>query len=79
MSERNCHACAYSGIEPDDMDLTCGHPKARQPFGEHVLRGPIKPCGPGRVLFEQHPGRTPSGHLKQHSSPYTESKENDRG
>lgn len=64
MSERNCLACANSGIEPDDMDLTCHHPQARQPFGEHVLRGPIGPCGTERTLFEQHPGRTSDGFLR---------------
>ncbi len=69
MSERNCAACAYSGIEPDDMDLTCHHAQARQPFGEHVIRGPIAPCGPERVLFEQHPRRSASGELSPLLSP----------
>lgn len=59
-----CMACAHCGIEPDDMDPTCHHPKAGT-FGRHVLRGRITDCGPEGALFEQHPGRTPEGYLKQ--------------
>lgn len=62
MPTPNCYGCAHSGIEPDDMDLTCHHEKAGA-FGKHVLRGPIAACGPSLVLFEQHPGRSADGRL----------------
>jgi len=61
---RNCGACTYSGIEPDDMDLTCGHPGAGT-FGRHVRREPpdFEWCR-GYGSFVQHPLRNPDGSLK---------------
>ena len=57
-----CKACTYSGIEPNDMDLACGHPDAGT-FGVSLRREPAAHC-PDRVKFEQHPGRNPDGSLK---------------
>jgi len=60
----NCHACAYSFMEPDD-DLTCGHPDAgSMGLYVHHAAAPDGHCGPTRPKFKQHPGRHPSGHLK---------------
>lgn len=58
----NCAACAYSGIEPNDMDLACGHPDAGT-FGVTLHKEPAAHC-PNRIKFEQHPGRNPDGSLK---------------
>jgi hypothetical protein len=63
----NCSACAYSGIEPDDMNLHCGHPDAGT-FGVSLRREPAEHC-PDRVKFEQHPGRNPDGSLKSDANP----------
>lgn len=62
---KNCKACAFSYMEPDD-DLTCGHKDADQPFGTyaHHASAPDGHCGPDRPKFEQHPGRNLNGTLK---------------
>ena len=57
-----CKACAYSGIEPQDMDLSCGHPDAGT-FGVSLRREPAEHC-PDRIKFQQHPLRNPDGTLK---------------
>jgi hypothetical protein len=57
-----CKACRYSGIEPSDMNLTCGHPDAGV-FGLHIWKEPLEHC-PDFIKFEQHPGRNPDGTLK---------------
>jgi hypothetical protein len=59
----NCSACRWSGIEPADMDLTCGHPDAGF-FGLHIRKEPLEHC-PDFSKFEQHPGRNPDGTLKK--------------
>jgi hypothetical protein len=59
---RDCRACRYSGIEPMDMDLTCGHPDAGA-FGIHLFKQPADHC-PDYSKFEQHPGRNPDGTIK---------------
>lgn len=59
----NCGACAFSGMGPDDVFLTCGHPDAGT-FGVSLFRSePASHCV-GRVKFEQHPGRNADGTLK---------------
>jgi hypothetical protein len=62
---KNCFACAFSSMEPDDERLICGHPKAG-PFGKYLSfdAKPIAECGVDRVFFEQHSSRTPDGKLK---------------
>lgn len=58
----NCSACRYSGMEPDDMNLTCGHPDAGV-FGLHIRKEPLGHCENFKK-FEQHPGRHPDGTLR---------------
>lgn len=59
-----CSACAFSGIEPMDMDLTCGHPSSG-PMGLHVMTvNRTKACGKEGKFFKQHPYRTKEGYLK---------------
>ena len=57
-----CKACTYSGIEPNDMDLACGHPDAGT-FGVSLRREPAAHC-PDGIKFQQHPLRNPDGTLK---------------
>ena len=61
---KNCLACRYSFMEPDD-DLTCGHPDAGL-VGLYVKHAaaPGGHCGPSRPKFDQHPLRNPDGTLK---------------
>lgn len=68
-SKKNCHACAHSGMEPADMNLTCSHPdlvKMGHPFGLHIWKEPLDHC-PNFSKFEQHKLRNADGTLK--SSP----------
>lgn len=62
--QKNCHACRYSYMEPDD-DLTCGHADAGT-FGLYTRRAAAQGghCGPSRPKFEQHPLRNVDGTLK---------------
>lgn len=62
---KNCHACAYSFMEPSDMNLTCGHPAAGS-FGVYTYRAAAEGghCGPDRLKFKQHPLRNEDGTLK---------------
>ena len=57
--------CAYSFMEPSDMNLTCGHEKAPA-VGIYVQHAVAADgfCGPDRRHFEQHPKRTPEGNLR---------------
>lgn len=57
---KTCNACAYSGMEPDDMTLTCYHPDAGM-FGQHIWKEPLDHCGFQK--FEQHPSRNTDGPL----------------
>ena len=64
----DCRACAYCGIEPDDMNFHCSHPATGNIFGLYVdrMRKPGAPCGPDATLFVQfvqHPRRNPDGGL----------------
>lgn len=59
----NCHACAYSGMEPDDLNLTCFHVNAGG-VGLHVDRAIEQFCTNSRIYFKQHPARNPDGSLK---------------
>ncbi len=61
-----CAACAFSGIEPQDMDLFCAHPDAGA-FGVTLRKEPADHC-PGKVKFQQHPGRNADGTLKGRES-----------
>ena len=63
---KDCAACAYCGIEPDDMNFVCHHPNAGF-FGRylHSVDNPRSEgnfCGPDGVLFEQHPLRGAEPH-----------------
>jgi hypothetical protein len=64
VAPKNCSACAYSGMEPADMDLTCMHPGAGS-VGLHIRREPPDfPFCKNFSEFRQHPSRTPTGDLK---------------
>lgn len=57
-----CYACRYSGTEPDDPDLTCGHPKTDNGgFGLRTRLAVERFCGRARYYFEQHPMRNKDG------------------
>lgn len=60
---KNCHACSFSYMGPNDDHLVCGHVRSG-PFGVYVNRGPALHCGPDFVRFEQHPKRNTDGTLK---------------
>ncbi len=64
MTEKNCRACRFCYMEPDD-DFVCGHKDAGQ-FGIYTKHAAAKGghCGPERPKFEQHPLRHPNGDLK---------------
>ena len=67
MSDKNCHACAFSYMEPDSP-LICGHEDSGL-FGLSLagMCAPSKEgghCGPELTKFEQHPRRNPDGTLK---------------
>lgn len=62
----NCFACKFSGMEPDDERLICGHPDSGD-FGKY-LKGlsdpaPLDHCKGEK--FEQHPQRNRDGSLKR--------------
>lgn len=61
--QKNCHACAFSYMEPDS-DLVCGHADAGL-MGIYTRHASAKGghCGPDRPKFEQHPLRNPDGSL----------------
>lgn len=66
MKLTKCHACAYSGMEPDGPpELICGHDDAGG-FGifTRLAAGPGGHCGPDRPKFEQHPLRNSDGSLR---------------
>lgn len=62
----NCFACKYSGMEPDDPRLICGHPDSGD-FGKY-LKGPLANPTPMEHCkgekFEQHPLRNRDGSFK---------------
>jgi hypothetical protein len=58
---RNCRSCAHSGMEPDDLNLTCFHPDAGT-FGQYIRSEPLPHCG-SFVKWKPHPRRTPEGGL----------------
>lgn len=59
-----CASCSYSFMEPDDMNLTCGHPDTNNGgFGLHIRTEPLPHCA-GFSKWEQHPRRNPDGTLK---------------
>lgn len=65
MAFKTCYACKYSGMEPDDQRLICGHPDSGE-FGKY-LQGlnnpqPLEHCQGKK--FEQHPLRNENGSLK---------------
>lgn len=66
MAEKNCRACAYSGLDGPDGPFVCGHPDSGT-YGT-VIGGyqltPVEHCGPDHSKFEQHPKRHPDGSLK---------------
>ncbi len=63
----NCYACKFSGMEPDDVRLICGHPDSGS-FGKYVTEGlrgkatPLDHCKGEK--FEQHPSRNRDGTLR---------------
>lgn len=57
----NCHACAHSGMGPEDPYLVCGHPDAGV-MGTFIKKEPLDHC-PNFSKFEQHPHRNPDGTL----------------
>ncbi len=57
----NCRACSFSYMEPDS-GLICGHSDAGT-FGLTIRSEPLDHCKWKK--FEQHPGRTSDGDLKQ--------------
>jgi len=57
----NCHACAHSGMGPEDLYLVCGHPDAGV-MGTFIKKEPLDHC-PNFSKFEQHPHRNPDGTL----------------
>jgi hypothetical protein len=59
---KKCEACRFSFMEPDDMNLTCGH-KDSGTFGLYVHRAVEQHCGPDLSKFEQHPLRGADGSL----------------
>lgn len=65
--KKNCYACAYSGMEPDDARLICGHPSEGS-FGVY-LKGfrdpePTENCTSNFINFKQHPLRNADGSMK---------------
>ena len=70
MSEReprtDCRACAYCGIEPDDMNFHCAHPATGSIFGRYIdkMRAVGAACGPDATLFVQPSHRNSDGSLK---------------
>lgn len=75
MANKNCHACRYSFMEPDDTELVCGHKGAgvagvyTRIAADGLARDgtvhlALAHCGPERLKFEQHPLRNEDGSLK---------------
>jgi hypothetical protein len=62
--KKNCAACAYSGMAPDDDFLVCAHPDAGE-MGAYVreIHKGLPHC-PDFAKFKQHPKRNPDGSLK---------------
>jgi len=61
-----CAACAKSYMEPNDMNLVCGHPDGGM-YGIYARLAVQEDghCGPERKKFSQHPLRNADGTLKR--------------
>lgn len=62
---KNCKACKYCGMEPDDMNFICFHSDAGGwgQYTKHTIKE-TGHCGPELKKFEQHPLRNTDGSLK---------------
>jgi hypothetical protein len=60
---KNCKACRFCYMEPDDMNFICGHKDAGV-FGLYIHRAVDGHCGQELTKFEQHPLRDEEGNLR---------------